>query len=1074
MAKAVTEVAIGAAAIAAAIFIPGGGIAIAGLAISHLAAVSALTSIAMSSVMAGVSDALKGSQQGGLAVGVTTPVGPWSYVYGTQKVGGVEIFRESNSNTGASGSTSNNKQLHRVYALAAHPCALGNWQLRIDGKQVLMTASGSDWVSYSPTQTTRNVTSISRSNGVVTMQLDGAMPAGTDGQTLKITNVSNNYFNGTYVVTQVTPGDFTKWSYVCGGSDMSTSGGKVSTTYSDYKDKIRVSFLNGNHKSTFSTLLAAGTSWKGSDLCLGRTLAYVQMGYDEGVFPSSIPNVSFVIDGKNDIYDPRTSSRGFTDNPALIIADCLSLPPSQGGFGLVIGTDIPTANLIAAANKCDELVNLSAGGTTKRYTCDTFIQLNQSRGTILQQLLTSCAGRISYQGGQYSIFPGAWVAPTLSLTDADLMGAIDWRPRFSVRDTCNGVKGTYISPENAYQQADFPAYMCDALHGYASDAYLAEDGGERIFKEANFPCTDTAAVAQRLAKIALMRTRWQGRGTIRCSMKAYQAVALDVIQLTHPHYGWTNKNFEVLASRFGVNTDGDHPTPYVELDIAETDSSIYDWTPTEQLTPQGYLQPNNVGSRICLPPENVIAYSGTGGLLNGYNCPSTVTTRADGTVDNALYIAWTQPNDAHVVHGGHMEVQYQATSASSWTSLGKIDPSAGNAIIASVSDGASYNVQVRAVNSAGVASDWIQATPYPVTASNTGKSLPANVSNVTATEGPVTTDNGVVSGVSVSFTPGVGFNTAEVYFTGYNGSGTPVLMASGTTSPINFLCATTDESVMVSVVAVDKYGARSDLASVPTVWLALDGVISAPLAPRIKTAQSALDDGKGWQFEFLVNSGLLTDQIAGYRIYHSENPSDTAPAYYTTKTQPPTNVGSIIVQEVTGDLLWYWVSAISTSGLESTLVAVPFQYVDPGSPPPSLTAVTTTQTYAPKSVALNGWAANAHVGYFETQDLTSGSNNFGLGSQVVGAYTSPASAYDGNQSTAANYTGTHHAGYSGVVWTFNGNTLPAGATVTGATLSVVSDVQGTAGICGEASVYYSTDGGTNWTPLYVWDAHNTG
>jgi hypothetical protein len=278
---------------------------------------------------------------------------------------------------------------------------------------------------------------------------------------------------------------------------------------------------------------------------------------------------------------------------------------------------------------------------------------------------------------------------------------------------------------------------------------------------------------------------------------------------------------------------------------------------------------------------------------------------------------------------------------------------------------------------------------------------------------------------------------------------------------------------MVSVVAVDKYGARSDLAFVPTVWLALDGVISAPLAPRIKTAQSALDDGKGWQFEFLVNGGLLTDQIAGYRIYHSENPSDTAPAYYTTKTQPPTNVGSIIVQEVTGDLLWYWVSAISTSGLESTLVAVPFQYVDPGSPPPSLTAVTTTQTYKP-STSLNGWAANAHVGYFETQDLTSGSANFGLGSQVVGAYTSPANAFDGNQSTAANYAGTHHAGYAGVVYTFNGNTLPAGATVTGVTLSVVSDVQGTSGICGEASVYYSTNGGSTWTSLYVWDAHNTG
>src|SRR5579859_7593656 len=195
MAKAITEVAIGAAAIGAAILIPGGGIAIGSLLISHAAAVGALASIAGSEVMAGVSEALKGNQ-GGLAVAVTTPIGPWGYIYGTQKVGGVEIFRESNNNTGVSGSTSNDKQLHRVYCLACHPCAIGTWQLRIDGKQVLMQASGSDYVSRSPIQTTINISSISRLNGVVTMVLSGPMPADTDGSTLLVRSVHDNTFNG--------------------------------------------------------------------------------------------------------------------------------------------------------------------------------------------------------------------------------------------------------------------------------------------------------------------------------------------------------------------------------------------------------------------------------------------------------------------------------------------------------------------------------------------------------------------------------------------------------------------------------------------------------------------------------------------------------------------------------------------------------------------------------------------------------------------------------------------------------------------------------------------------------------
>ena len=767
MAKAVTEVAIGAAAIGAAFLIPGGGIAIGSLMISHAAAVGALTSIAGSEVMAGLADALR-SNQGGLAVGVTTPIGPWGYVYGTQKVGGIEIFRESNNNTGVSGSTSNNKQLHRVYVLACHPCALGSWQLRIDGKQVLLRASGSDWVSYSPTQVQYNIASISRTAGVVTMTLSGSMPTGTDGTTLQIRSVADNSFNGTWTVTQPNPADFTTFTYVCGGSNTSSSGGNARTTYSDYKDKIRVCLLNGNHTSTFPTLLAAGTTWKASDLCLGRTLAYVQMGYDDGVFPSSIPNVSFVIDGKNDILDPRTGLRGFTKNATLCIADFLSLAPTLGGFGLTIGTDIPSASLIAAANCCDEQVLLNAGGYTNRYTCNTFFQLNMTRGTILKNMLSSCAGRITYQGGQYSIVPGAWVAPTLQLTDADLVGGIKWNPRFSVRDTCNAVKGTYISPENAYQQADVPAYMQDVDHGYVSDPWLAEDNGERIFKEANFPCTDSSAIAQRLEKIALLRTRFQGRGTIRCSLKAYQAVALDVIQITHPHYTWSLKNFEVLSSRFGIDKNGDAPLPYVELDIAETDPSIYNWTPTEQLTPQAYQQPNNVGARICAPPEQVIAYSGTGGVVNGVTCPSTITTRADGSVVNSIYVEWTAPNDANVVSGGHVEVQWQLSGASSWTSIGKVDPSTNYVSIVGVTDGASYNVQVRAVNCANVPSDWIAASPTPVTISSAKGTLSHVVTSTAAMSGDYSIPNeGSNAGNSAHFDaiPGLSFPVTS------NGSG---------------------------------------------------------------------------------------------------------------------------------------------------------------------------------------------------------------------------------------------------------------------------------------------------------------
>jgi Putative phage tail protein len=781
MAKAVTEVAVGAAAIGLAIALPGIGEALwlAQGIILPAGLQGALFGLGASSILAGAADgmtALKGNQAG-LAVGVTTPIGPWNYVYGRQKVGGIEIFRESNSSQG----TSNNKELHRVYVLACHPCAIGSWQLRIDGKQVLMSGSGSGYASHSPTQTIRGIASISRTSGVVTIVLVGAMPAGTDGNTLQVRSVHDGTFNGTWTVTQPNPGDFTTWTYVCGGPDTTSSGGSARTTFSDYKDKIYVELLNGNHTTTFPGLLASGTSWSASDLCLGRTLAYVRMGYDDAVFPSSIPNVSFVIDGKNDILDPRTGTRGFTNNAALCIADYMSLPTKRGGFGLAIGTDIPNAPLISAANICDETVALAGGGSVKRYTCNTVVSLNMTRGTILRDLLSSCGGRLSYQGGQYSIFPAAWHSATLQLTDADLVGPILTRPRHSIRDTCNAIKGTYVSPENAYQQADIPAYMQDAKHGFVADPWLAEDAGERIFREVNFPCTDNAATAQRLAKIALLRTRFQKRHTIRCNLKAYQAVALDVIQLTHPRYTYVNKNFEVLSSRFMLDkSSGKAPRPYVELDIAETDSSIYDWTTTEQLTPNGYKQPNNVGVRICNPPEHVVAYSGPGATIDGIVYPSTITTGADGRVQNSVFVRWDEPNDANVVMGGHLEVQWQQSGASTWTALAKLDPSNADSFITNVSDGQTYTVQVRAVNCAGVPSEWVQAsvtvgtslsvTSYsgiPVApggtliAQATGSTAEILISNFVATVGAATA---ACTPVPSALT---GLNQAQLYYVYY-------------------------------------------------------------------------------------------------------------------------------------------------------------------------------------------------------------------------------------------------------------------------------------------------------------------
>ena len=91
----------------------------------------------------------------------------------------------------------------------------------------------------------------------------------------------------------------------------------------------------------------------------------------------------------------------------------LDLANKTWGFKAIYGTEIPYPQLIAAANLCDEVVAVAAGGGEPRYTCNGSFPLTMKRGEVLQNLLTACGGRITYTSGQFVIHPAGW--PGVSL-----------------------------------------------------------------------------------------------------------------------------------------------------------------------------------------------------------------------------------------------------------------------------------------------------------------------------------------------------------------------------------------------------------------------------------------------------------------------------------------------------------------------------------------------------------------------------------------------------------------------------------------------------------------------------------
>ena len=674
-------------------------------------------------LLAGTSGAAGGTLSQGIAIATRNPIAPWNVIYGRAKLGGTIIYIHEFGDS--------NKYLDLVMILACHQCQ-GVDGLIFDNKRVQLDGNGD---SFQPLQQTVNIASVSRLNNVVTVALNANIPLLVAGDSIIIQNVTGDHtLNGVYPVDQIvsqtvgSPGAIT-FRYLNGGTAVTFSNqGQVKTAWPDYGRKIHMEVLLGNHTATFPGMLAGTANdgdfsdlindgsnpWTSAHKLLGKTTVFLRLHYNDTIFAGGLPQIGFLVRGKADIYDPRTSTYGYTENSALCIADYLS--NTTFGLKAAYGTEIPAALLNAQANICDEAVTLANGGTEKRYTTNGTFQLTIRRGEVLQNLLTSCGGRISYSGGQFILRVAAWPGSSAAITGTALFaGSFRWKTAPQVRDLYNGVKGTFVSPSNRWQASDFPPYAQDVRHGYASDANLTADGGDRRWLDIQLPFTISVSTAQRLAKIELLRRRQLGTGTFVLNMAGYQLAALDVISLSLAYLGWSSKLLEIQAHRFKLDRqelDGGEVTILgVEIDVQETVSTIYDWGGGDELTPQGYQQ-SALPVRTTDAVPNVWASAGEQPYPRG-QASFSVQQVNSGAGDPIIYFGGKSPVNS-------------PSPATGTPTLGAAAAVAGSGNI-SVGD---YWVGVTALDASG--RETLISGPSPVNAASSGSHI---ILPVTAADG---------------------------------------------------------------------------------------------------------------------------------------------------------------------------------------------------------------------------------------------------------------------------------------------------------------------------------------------------
>lgn len=430
----------------------------------------------------------------------------------------------------------------------------------------------------------------------------------------------------------------------------------------------------------FPNLVARSAKWTNAHLQAGCTKVYITLFADRDAFPNGVPNFTFLMEGAL-IYDPRTLTTDYSNNGALWVSHYLS---DAADYGLQADYDeeIDETGLIAAANISDEDIDLAAGGTEKRYPVNGAFLTSEKPGDVIGRLLAAMAGRAVNAGQYWHIHAGAFESPSLTLGLSDYAGSSTTQSLVSRRDNCNGVKGVFVDPASSWQPTDFPAV--------ASDTYLEQDGGERVWRDIDLTAFVTSGTqAQRLAKIELLRTRQGETHTATFKLKAWRAMTGKTVALDDAQLGWSGKAFEVYGSKFIVANDANGaPVLNVELSLRESAAAVYDWTTDDE-------SPVDPAPNTNLPDPLTVAAPGTPAVIE-----SKYDTNEAAGVKAMAAMSWAGSTSAFIEF---YQPEYKLHSATEWT----VFPTQ-TGLTRNILDTAAgiYDFRVKAINTLGVHSAY--------------------------------------------------------------------------------------------------------------------------------------------------------------------------------------------------------------------------------------------------------------------------------------------------------------------------------------------------------------------------------
>ena len=407
----------------------------------------------------------------------------------------------------------------------------------------------------------------------------------------------------------------------------------------------------------------------------GISCIYVRLEYNRDVFASGIPSFSAVVKGKK-VYDPRTSTTGYSANAALCIRDYLV---SEYGLN-TLASSIDDSYFSTAANDC----NTSSGsGESNKFEINGVISTGANIRTNLQDMVGACVGNLYYSAGQFKLVAGVYSPSVKTLTLDDLRSEISLNTRTSRRDNFNSVQGTFIwagVDDGSNSGGDWTEFEYPPI---TSTTFVTEDNDYDNPLQLDLPLTTGSATAQRIAKQTLFRAREQMSFSAEFGMNAFDLEIGDTVSLTLDRYGWDEKEFEVVS--WGFKASQDAGDLRVTLGLRETSSAAFDWDAEESAI---------TGNNSNLPQPN------EGLVIDNLTASAGGRIQGDGTFINSAVLDWDDISNAYL---DYYDIEWKILSDTVYNAT---TSNSSNIEITPLIDNIEYIFRVRSVATSGNQGPW--------------------------------------------------------------------------------------------------------------------------------------------------------------------------------------------------------------------------------------------------------------------------------------------------------------------------------------------------------------------------------